>query len=319
MPGQQQSPAPDFNQRVIDEFRASGGTVGGMFSGTPLMLITTEGRHSHRPRTTPVTYLRDGGRYLIFGSNLGRPAHPGWYHNLLASPQATIEVGSGDGHVRTLSARAAVLHGSERDLLYQRQSVISPAFRDYQERTSRTIPVVALYPLDLSQDSERSRLIGEQLIAHHSSLRTRLSGIRAQLAAAPGAKSLEAPGLAAQLRQHCLSYCYSLELHHIREDGAFTAIEQQFPHLARTINRLRSEHRAIAEALAGLETLLAAAGPGDIGGTITAAFDKAVTGLEEHFASEEESLLPALGQTHPAQHDPGTTLESAAHSRGRKP
>jgi deazaflavin-dependent oxidoreductase (nitroreductase family) len=300
MPGQQQSPAPDFNQRVIDEFRTSGGTVGGMFSGTPLILITTEGRHSHRPRTNPVTYLRDGGRYLIFGSNLGRPAHPGWYHNLLASPQATIEVGTGDGHVRTLSARAAVLHGTERDRLYQRQSAISPAFRDYQERTPRTIPVVALYPLDLSQDSERSRLIGEQLITHHNSLRARLSGIRAQLAAAPGAESPDGRDLAAQLRQHCLSYCHSLELHHIREEGAFTAFEQRFPYLAPVIRRLRSEHRAIAEALAGLETLLAATGPGDAGG-ITAAFDKAVTGLEEHFAYEEEHLLPALRQTHPVQ------------------
>jgi deazaflavin-dependent oxidoreductase (nitroreductase family) len=112
MPGHQQSPASDFNQRVIDEFRASGGTVGGMFQGTPLILITTEGRQSHRPRTNPVTYLRDGGHYLIFGSNLGRPARPGWYHNLLASPQVTMEVGTGDGHVRTLSARAAVLHGT---------------------------------------------------------------------------------------------------------------------------------------------------------------------------------------------------------------
>lgn len=300
MPGQQQSPAPDFNQRVISEFRASGGTVGGMFSGTPLILITTEGRHSHRPRTNPVTYLRDGGRYLIFGSNLGRPAHPGWYHNLLASPQATIEISTGDGHVRTLSARAAVLHGTERDRLYQRQSAVSPAFRDYQERTSRTIPVVALYPLDLSQDSERSRLIGEQLIAHHNSLRARLSGIRARLTAAPGGGSPDGPDLAAQLWQHCLSYCHSLELHHIREDGAFTAIEQQFPRLAPVISRLRSEHRAIAEALAGLETLLAATGPGDAG-AITAAFDKAVTGVEEHFAYEEEHLLPALRQTHPVQ------------------
>ena len=218
----------------------------------------------------------------------------------MASPQATIEVGTGDGHVRTLSARAAVLHGTERDRLYQRQSAISPAFRDYQERTSRTIPVVALYPLDLSQDSERSRLIGEQLIAHHNSLRARLSGVRAQLAAAPGAEGPDGPDLAAQLRQHCLSYCHSLELHHIREDGAFTAIEQQFPHLAPVISRLRSEHRAIAEALADLETLLATTGPGDAGG-ITAAFDKAVTGLEEHFAYEEEHLLPALRQTHPVQ------------------
>lgn len=305
MPGQQQPPAPDFNQRVIDEFRASGGTVGGMFQDTPLLLITTEGRRSHRPRTNPVTYLRDGDRYLIFGSNLGRPAHPGWYHNFLASPQATIEIGTGDGHIRTLSARAAVLHGAERDRLYQRQSAISPAFRDYQDRTSRTIPVVALYPLDLSHDSERSRLISKQLIAHHNSLRARLSGIRAQLAAAldgsPAGEGadLPAPNLAAQLRQHCLSYCHSLELHHIREDGAFTAFEQRFPRLAPVISRLRSEHRALAGALAGLETLLTATGPVEAG-EVLAALDKAVTGLEEHFAYEEEHLLPALRQTHPA-------------------
>jgi deazaflavin-dependent oxidoreductase (nitroreductase family) len=305
MPGQQ-SPAPDFNQRVIDEFRASGGIVGGIFQGTPLILITTEGRLSHRPRVTPVTYLRDGGRYLIFGSNLGRPAHPGWYHNLLARPQVTMETGTGDGHVRTLSARAAVLNGTERDRLYQRQCAISPAFADYRERTSRTIPVVALYPLDLSQDSERNRLIGEQLIAHHTDLRTWLSGIRAQLAAAHDGGTARdsagpgAPDLAAQLRRHCLSYCHGLELHHIRENGTFTAFEQQFPHLAPVITRLRSEHRTMAEALAGLETLLAATGSGDIG-EVLAALDKAATGLEEHFAYEEEHLLPVLRQAHPAR------------------
>lgn len=306
MPGQQQSPVPDFNQRVIDEFRANGGTVGGMFQGTSLVLITTEGRHSHRPRTNPVTYLRDGGCYLIFGSNLGRPAHPGWYHNLLASPQVTMEVGTGDGRVRALSARAAVLQGAERDRLYQRQSAISPPFRDYQERTSRTIPVVALHPLDLSQNSERSRLIGEQLIAHHNDLRARLGDVRAQLAAgldggpAGGGARLAGPDLAAQLRQQCLSYCHSLELHHIREDGTFTAFEQQFPHLAPVISRLRSEHRTIAAALVGLETLLSTTGPGDTG-EVLAALGRAVTGLEEHFAHEEEQLLPALRQTHPDQ------------------
>jgi deazaflavin-dependent oxidoreductase (nitroreductase family) len=303
MPGDQQQspPAQDFNQRIINEFRTNGGIVGGMFQGTPLILITTEGRHSHRPRTNPVTYLRDGGRYLIFGSNLGRPAHPGWYHNLLASPQVTIEVGTGDGHIRMLSALAVVLHGTERDRLYERQSVISRAFADYQEKTSRTIPVIALHLLDLSHDSERSQLVGEQLIAHHNDLRARLGGIRAQLKAARdgspavGAAGLDALSLAAQLRQHCLSYCHSLELHHIREDGAFTAFEQQFPHLAPVISRLRAEHRAMAEALAGLEEFLAASEPGGAD-AITDVFLQAVTSLEEHFAYEEEQLLPALRQ-----------------------
>jgi deazaflavin-dependent oxidoreductase (nitroreductase family) len=299
MPGQQPSPASDFNQRIISEFRANGGTVGGMFEGSPLILITTEGRHSHRPRTNPVTYLREGSRYLIFGSNLGRPAHPGWYHNLLASPQVTMEIGTGDGHVQVLSARAAVLQGAERDQLYQRQSAISPAFRDYQEKTTRTIPVVALYPLDLSQDSDRNRVIGEQLIAHHNSLRDRLGRVRAQITAvladSPGNGGADLPvrDLAAQLRQHCLSYCYGLELHHIREDGTFSAFEQQFPHLVPVISRLRSEHRTMARGLTSLEALLTAAGPGDTSEILTA-LDNAVAGLEEHFAYEEQHLIAAL-------------------------
>jgi deazaflavin-dependent oxidoreductase (nitroreductase family) len=309
MPGQQPSPAADFNQRVISEFRASGGTVGGRFQATPLILITTEGRHSRRPRTNPLTYLRQGGRYLIFGSNLGRPSHPGWYHNLVASPQVTMEIGTDDGHVKALSARAAVLGGAERDRLYQLQSSISPAFRGYQEKTARTIPVVALYPLDLSQDSDRSRLIGEQLIAHHNSLRASLGRVRTQITAAladdprSANADLPIPDLAAQLRQHCLSYCYGLQLHHIREDGTFSAIEQQFPHLVPVISRLRSDHQAMARALVSLERLLTAARPGDAG-EVLAALDKAVAGLEEHFAYEEEHLIAALRRWRPAAAEP---------------
>lgn len=299
MPGQQPSQPLGFNQQIISEFRANGGAVGGMFEGSPLILITTEGRRSHRPRTNPVTYLRDGSRYLIFGSNLGRPAHPGWYHNLLASPQVTMEIGTGEGHVQALSARAVVLSGAERDRMYQRQSAISPAFIGYQERTARTIPVVALYPLDLSQDSNRSRLIVEQLIAHHNSLRDRLAGVRTQITTVlaegtgNGGVDLPVPDLAAQLRQRCLSYCYALELHHIREDGTFSAFEQQFPHLIPVIRRLRSEHRTMADALASLETILTAARPGGTG-EILAALDQTIAGLEEHFAYEEQHIIAAL-------------------------
>jgi deazaflavin-dependent oxidoreductase (nitroreductase family) len=279
-------PAPDFNQRVIDEFRAGGGSVGGMFEGTPLILVTTAGRRTGRPRTSPVTYLMDGSRYLIFGSNLGRPRHPGWYHNLLASPQATIEVAGGDGSVKPLAARAVVLHGVERDRLYERQSTISPAFREYQEQTTRTIPVVALCPLDMSADTERGQLLGDQLIAHHNELRAALGRVRAQL-------TDPAADFTAQLREHCLSYCYGLELHHIREDGAFTAIEEPFPHLAPVISRLRSEHRVVAKTLAGLEALLTRGASGDAR-SVLAALDDAVAGLEDHFGREEEQLITAL-------------------------
>jgi deazaflavin-dependent oxidoreductase (nitroreductase family) len=152
VPDQKPAPVPDFNQRVIDEFRANGGSAGGMLQGAPMILITTEGRRSGRRRTNPVIYLKDGSRYLIFGSNLGRPEHPQWYRNLLASPQVTMEIGTGDGHVRALAARAVILQDTERDRLYQIQSAIRPAFREYQEKTTRTIPVIALNPLDPSDD-----------------------------------------------------------------------------------------------------------------------------------------------------------------------
>lgn len=304
MPDQQPSPAASLNQPVIDEFRANGGSVGGMFEGVPLVLMTTAGRLTARPRTNPVTYLRDGHRYLIFGSNLGRPQHPGWYHNLLASPQVAMEIGTEDGGVKLLATRAVVLAGAERDRLYQRQCTISPVFREYQRKTTRKIPVVALYPLDLAEDPERSRLIGEQLIAHHNDLRAELAQVRARILggnAEFGADGLPAADLAVQLQQHCLSYCYGLQLHHLREDGAFTAFERQFPHLVPAIGRLRSEHRRVAAALADLEALLSSADSGahaDVA-TLRGALDRVISGLEEHFSYEEHQLLPALNGTHP--------------------
>jgi deazaflavin-dependent oxidoreductase (nitroreductase family) len=302
MPGQQPAQAPDFNQRVISEFRANDGRVGGMFQGRPLILITTEGRRSGRPRTNPVAYLRDGSRYIVFGSNQGRPQHPGWYHNVLASPQVTMEIGDGGGHLETLSARAVVLQGAERDRLYQLQCTISPAFGRYRDMTTRVIPVVALYPLDLSEHTERTQLIGQQLAAHHDSLRARLRDVRARieevLAAGPAHHDagLPAGDLVAEPRQHCLSYCYGLGLHHIREEGAFSAIERQFPHLIPIIDRLRSEHRTLAQALATLETRLTSDAFTDPI-EIRAALDEAVAGLDEHFAFEEEQLIAATRRT----------------------
>jgi deazaflavin-dependent oxidoreductase (nitroreductase family) len=299
VPDQPPSPAQTFNQRIIDEFRRNGGRVGGMFQGAPLVLVTTAGRRTGKPRTSPVVSLRDGNRYLIFGSNLGGPEHPGWYHNLLASPQVTMEIGTEDGQVKPLATRAVVLDGAERDRLYQRQCARNPAFREYQDKTSRKIPVVALYPLDLSESPERSRMLRDQLTAHHNTLRAELDRVRAQIEAVlsrdPELKDADLPvaDLAEQLRQHCLSYCYGLQLHHIREDGAFSALEQQFPHLTPAINRLRSEHRLVGKALADLEALLSHGAP--VGAEdLRAALDRVVSGLEEHFTYEEEHLLRAV-------------------------
>jgi len=129
----------DFNRGIIEEFRANGGKVGGPFEGAPILLLTTTGARSGARRTTPLAYLADGDRILIFASKAGAPTHPAWYHNLLAHPEVTVEIGG-----ETRAVRAVVLTGDERDRLFAQQARRMPGFAEYQARTSRVIPVVAL-------------------------------------------------------------------------------------------------------------------------------------------------------------------------------
>ena len=129
----------DFNRTVIDEFRANDGKVSGAFEGAPLLLLTTTGAKTGNQHTSPVVYLRDGDRILVFGSKGGAPTHPAWYHNLVANPTVTVEVPG-----ERFEARAVVLEGEERDRSFDRQKALMPGFADYERKTSRRIPVVAL-------------------------------------------------------------------------------------------------------------------------------------------------------------------------------
>jgi deazaflavin-dependent oxidoreductase (nitroreductase family) len=129
----------DFNDSVIEEFRAHGGKVGGPFEGAPLLLLSTTGARSGEQRTTPVMYMPDGERMAIFASKAGAPTHPAWYHNLLANPTATVELGTD-----TFQVKARVSSGEERAQLYGRQAERYPQFTDYQEKTTREIPVLVL-------------------------------------------------------------------------------------------------------------------------------------------------------------------------------
>ena len=133
--------AVDFNTQVINEFRQNDGRVGGPFEGAPLLLLHHRGAKSGTERVTPLVYLADGERHLIFASKGGTPENPAWFHNLKAHPDTTIEVGS-----ETIAVTAQELTGEERDRLYERQATLMPNFREYQEKTSRKIPVVALTP-----------------------------------------------------------------------------------------------------------------------------------------------------------------------------
>jgi deazaflavin-dependent oxidoreductase (nitroreductase family) len=131
----------DFNTAIIDEFRANEGKVGGAFDGAPLLLLHTVGARSGRERVNPLVYAGDGDGLVVFASKAGAPTHPDWYHNVVANPDVTVEVGT-----ETQARRARVTEGDERDRLWARQKELMPGFADYEARTSRQIPVVVLEP-----------------------------------------------------------------------------------------------------------------------------------------------------------------------------
>ena len=131
----------DYNARIIDEFRANEGRVGGSFEGVPLLLLHHTGARSGEKRTNPLAYQRDDGRYVVFASRGGAPRNPAWYHNLKANPNATIEVGAD-----TIEVLASEASGEERERLYRRQAERIPQFAEYERRTERTIPVIVLTP-----------------------------------------------------------------------------------------------------------------------------------------------------------------------------
>jgi deazaflavin-dependent oxidoreductase (nitroreductase family) len=129
----------DYNAAIIEEFRANEGRVGGRWEGRDLLLLTTRGRKSGREYTTPMVYTRDGDRLLVYASQGGSPDHPDWYLNLVANPDVVVEAGTD-----RYEARATPLEGDERDREFAAQVERSPQFGEYQKKTERTIPVVAL-------------------------------------------------------------------------------------------------------------------------------------------------------------------------------
>jgi deazaflavin-dependent oxidoreductase (nitroreductase family) len=129
----------DFNQQIIDEFRTNEGRVGGMFDGSPLVLLTTTGAKSGKQTTTPVMFVEDGDRYVVIASNGGADHNPAWYHNLRATPEATAEVGA-----QEFGVKAVFVDGEERDRLYARMVESAAQFAEYEAKTSRRIPVIAL-------------------------------------------------------------------------------------------------------------------------------------------------------------------------------
>ena len=131
---------PGFDQDIIDQFRANAGNIlSGPFAGRRLMLLTTTGAKTGRSLTKPLGFTRDGERYVVIASKGGAPTNPAWYHNLVANPRVTLEIGD-----ERFEAQASVAEGAERERLYAQQAAQIPVFGEYQKMTQRQIPVVVL-------------------------------------------------------------------------------------------------------------------------------------------------------------------------------
>ena len=135
----------DWNSKIIEEFRANAGKVGGQFEGAPLLLLHTVGARTGQPRVNPMMYRRVPEGYAVFASKGGAPANPDWYHNLLAHPRVTAEIGT-----ETAEFLARVAGGDERERIWTAQKAAYPGFADYERNTSRQIPVIILEAIGTS-------------------------------------------------------------------------------------------------------------------------------------------------------------------------
>ena len=131
----------DWNSKIIEEFRASGGQVGGQFAGAPLLLLHTTGARSGQERVNPEMYRQVGYSNAVIASKAGAPTNPDWYHTLRANPRVKAEIGTG-----TVELTARVAEGEERERIWSAHKQANPGFAEYERKTTRQIPVVVLDP-----------------------------------------------------------------------------------------------------------------------------------------------------------------------------
>lgn len=270
----------DFQQQVIEEFRANNGRVGGYFEGARLILLTSTGAQTGTRHTTPLAFLPDGGeRILVIGSAGGSPKHPDWYYNVLAHPIVTVEDG-----VFTYDAEAVVLQGRERDQAFARAVEADRGWADYEAKASRTLPVVALK--EVSSGPPNASSFAEALRLIHNAFRREIGLIRKEIAES-------GPGLGAQLRINCLTLCKGLHVHHTHEDaGMFPALAERFPELAPTIDRLSAEHEQIAALIEALQKVIST--PSTDLAAVREEANRLADALEAHLTYEEDQLIPLL-------------------------
>ena len=132
----------DFNSKIIEEFRANGGKVGGPFEGGRLLLLHTVGAKSGQERVNPMMYQPIGGSFAVFASKGGAPVNPDWYYNLLAHPRVTAEIGT-----ETVELTARVADDETREPIWAAWKKANPGFAEYESKTTRQIPVILLDPV----------------------------------------------------------------------------------------------------------------------------------------------------------------------------
>lgn len=135
--------ANDWNKRIIEEFRANDGKVGGQFAGMPLLLLHHKGAKSGIERVNPLAFQRIGDSVAVFASKGGAPTNPDWYHNVVAHPEVSVELGR-----EAFSAKARIASGEERRRIWEAQKAVFPNFAEYEKTSAgREIPVVVLDPV----------------------------------------------------------------------------------------------------------------------------------------------------------------------------
>lgn len=287
----------DFNRPVVEEFRANGGRVGGVFEGGDLLLLTTVGARTGRETTSPLGYVRARGRLFVIASAGGADHHPAWYHNLLAHPLVRVELGTEE-----FEAVAVPAEGGDRERLFAEAVRVAPGYGDYQAGTDRVLPVVVLEPAaEGDGGGEAATDLAGKLVEVHRWLRGRLRRVReeadAYLADRDGRAAREgavpAPGLSLRLRQHCLAFCETLRFHHEGEEHMFPVLAEHHPHLAGTLALLSEQHREVDRIRGAIQELLSEVSTADPA-AFRADLERMSRELEAHLDHEEENLLPVL-------------------------
>ncbi len=291
------SSANDFQQRIVDEFRANAGIVGGPFQGSSLLLLNTVGARTRRRRTTPLGYVDIDGTRVVVASAGGADCNPAWLHNLRAHPVVSVEVGP-----EIYPAIASVLSGAVRDRFWDEVVCRHPGYGDYQQMTSRVIPLVEVQPLPARDGLDRVRGMGDFLKEVHQWLSAEMDLVLAQvdtlIATTDTTTLVTLPPrtLHAQMRERCIAFCGALERHHTGEDfGAFPMVAEAFPALAPTLEQLRAEHVVVAEINTSIRDLLEGYTPGASDPReLRVTLHGLVARLREHFTFEEATILDAL-------------------------